>query len=98
MFAFGLGTATAAVAGLTLGFVSSFYPGVQLIWVGKAFLVVVLGGVDNLPGLFLAAMILGVIESLVGLTMPSYLVDFVAYALLIFILMVRPQGLLGRKV
>lgn len=98
MVAFGLGTATAAVAGLAIGLVSSFFPGIQIVWVSKAFLVVVLGGVDNIPGLVLAATILGIVETFVGLTAPLYLVDFVAYVLLITVLMIRPQGLLGRKV
>jgi branched-chain amino acid transport system permease protein len=91
--AFGLGTATAAVAGLALGLVSSFFPGIQIVWVSKAFLVIVLGGVDNILGLFLAALALGVAENVVGILAPSFVVDFVAYALLIGTLMVRPQGL-----
>jgi branched-chain amino acid transport system permease protein len=98
MIAFGLGTATAAVAGLAIGLVSSFFPGIQIVWVSKAFLVVVLGGVDNIPGLVLAATLLGIVETVVGLTAPLYMVDFVAYVLLIAILMIRPQGLLGRRV
>jgi branched-chain amino acid transport system permease protein len=91
--AFGIGTATAAVAGLALGLVSSFFPGIQIVWVSKAFLVIVLGGVDNILGLFLAALALGVTENVVGILAPTFVVDFVAYVLLIGTLMVRPQGL-----
>jgi branched-chain amino acid transport system permease protein len=94
--AFGLGTATAAVAGLSLGLVSSFFPGIQIVWVSKAFLVIVLGGVDNIIGLFLAALLLGVLENVVGLIAPAFVVDFVAYVLLIGTLMIRPHGLLRR--
>jgi branched-chain amino acid transport system permease protein len=94
--AFGLGTATAAVAGLSLGLVSSFFPGIQIVWVSKAFLVIVLGGVDNILGLFLAALVLGVAENVIGVIAPAFVVDFVAYVLLIGTLMVRPQGLLRR--
>jgi len=94
--AFGLGTATAAVAGLSLGLVSSFFPGIQIVWVSKAFLVIVLGGVDNILGLFLAALVLGVAENVIGVVAPAFVVDFVAYVLLIGTLMVRPQGLLRR--
>jgi branched-chain amino acid transport system permease protein len=96
MVAFGLGTGTAAVAGLALGLVASFFPGIQIVWVSKAFLVVVLGGVDNIVGLFLAALLLGVAENVIGVLAPAFVVDFVAYILLITTLMVRPQGLLGR--
>lgn len=94
--AFGLGTATAAVAGLSLGLVSSFFPGIQIVWVSKAFLVIVLGGVDNILGLFLAALVLGVAENVIGVIAPAFVVDFVAYVLLIGTLMVRPQGLLRK--
>jgi branched-chain amino acid transport system permease protein len=94
--AFGVGTATAAVAGLALGLVSSFFPGIQIVWLSKAFLVVVLGGVDNVLGLFAAALLLGVAENVIGILAPAFVVDFVAYALLIATLMIRPQGLLGR--
>jgi len=97
LVAFGLSTATAAVAGLALGLVSSFFPGIQIVWISKAFLVVVLGGVDNVLGLFLAALLLGVAENVIGIAAPAFVVDFVAYVLLIGTLMVRPQGLL-RKV
>jgi branched-chain amino acid transport system permease protein len=94
--AFGLGTATAAVAGLSLGLVSSFFPGIQIVWVSKAFLVIVLGGVDNTIGLFLAALLLGVLENVIGIVAPAFVVDFVAYVLLIGTLMIRPHGLLRR--
>jgi branched-chain amino acid transport system permease protein len=96
MAAFGLSTATAAVAGLALGLVSSFFPGIQIVWISKAFLVVVLGGVDNVLGLFLAALLLGVAENVIGIVAPAFVVDFVAYVLLIVTLMVRPQGLLRK--
>jgi branched-chain amino acid transport system permease protein len=94
--AFGLSTATAAVAGLALGLVSSFFPGIQIVWISKAFLVVILGGVDNIIGLFVAAVVLGVAENVTGIIAPAYVVDFVAYILLIGTLMVRPQGLMRR--
>jgi branched-chain amino acid transport system permease protein len=96
MLAFGLSTATAAVAGLALGLVSSFFPGIQIVWISKAFLVVVLGGVDNVLGLFLAALMLGVAENVIGIVAPAFVVDFVAYVLLIGTLMIRPQGLLRK--
>ncbi len=94
--AFGLSSATAAVAGLALGLVSSFFPGIQIVWISKAFLVVILGGVDNILGLFVAALVLGVAENVTGVIAPAFVVDFVAYILLIGTLMVRPRGLMRR--
>lgn len=98
MMAFGLATATAAVAGAGIGMVSAFFPSLGIVWVAKAFLVVVLGGVSNIAGLVIAAMGLGVLESVVGVVAPSYFADVAAYVLLIGVLMVRPQGLLGARV
>ncbi len=96
--AFGISTATAAIGGLALGLVASFSPGTQILWVSKAFLVVILGGVDNILGLFLSALLLGVAENVMGVFAPAYLVDFVAYILLILTLMLRPRGLLGGRI
>ena len=72
------------------------FPGFKIVWISKAFLVVILGGVDNILGLFVAAMVLGVAENVTGVMAPAYVVDFVAYILLIGTLMVRPRGLMRR--
>jgi len=63
----------------------------------KAFVAAVLGGIGNLPGACLGGLVLGVIESVVGgqPKFSSYR-DAVAFAVLILILLLKPEGLLGK--
>ena len=96
LIAFGIGTALAGVAGVALALVYSFYPTVHIFWIVKAFLIVVLGGVGNVRGTLVAALLLGVAESFFGTFVSFRWVDFSVYVLLLVILLVRPQGLYGR--
>ncbi len=97
-FTFALGSALAAAGGIL--FALSFGKIEPLMGVQpglKAFVAAVLGGIGNLPGACLGGLVLGVVESVVagqpGLT--SYR-DAVAFAVLILILLLKPEGLLGR--
>jgi branched-chain amino acid transport system permease protein len=96
LIAFGLGTALAGVAGVALALIYSFYPTVHFFWIVKAFLVVVLGGVGNVRGTLAAALLLGVTEALLGTLVSFAWVDVSVYALLMLVLLVRPQGLYGK--
>ncbi|MBL4725833.1 MAG: branched-chain amino acid ABC transporter permease, partial [Rhizobiaceae bacterium] len=64
----------------------------------KALAIIVLGGLGSIRGTLLAAMLLGIIESF-GTIYLGHLIDrdALAFAFLILVLMVRPQGLLGAK-
>jgi branched-chain amino acid transport system permease protein len=62
----------------------------------KAFIAAVLGGIGSIPGAILGALLLGVSEKLVEASPYSGARDGVAFAILIGVLLVRPQGLLGR--
>jgi branched-chain amino acid transport system permease protein len=64
----------------------------------KAFVAAILGGIGNIPGAVLGGMILGIIESLGAGYGSSQWKDVIAYLLLIFILIIRPTGLLGERV
>ncbi len=96
LLALGLGTAYAAVAGVALALIFSIHPTVHILWVVKAFLVAVLGGVGNKPGAFAAGLLLGLAESFLGTFVTFRWVDFSVYVLLLLILLIRPQGLYGR--
>ena len=61
----------------------------------KAFVAAVLGGIGSLPGAILGALLLGVSEKMVEAYISSGLRDGLAFAILIAVLLVRPQGLLG---
>jgi branched-chain amino acid transport system permease protein len=61
----------------------------------KAFVAAVLGGIGNLPGAALGAMLIGLIETFVAGTGLSTFRDAIAFGILILILLFRPAGLLG---
>jgi branched-chain amino acid transport system permease protein len=66
-------------------------------YLGKAFVVCVLGGLGSVPGAVLGGLVLGVVESFGAMAFgPEHAVTL-SFALLIFFLIVRPQGLIGKR-
>lgn len=96
MVAFLLGVGTTAVGGTVLGLVYAFYPALHLVWIGKLFCIVVLGGVGSISGVLSGAAVLGVAESLTATFFPAVWAELVAYALLLLTLWIRPAGLSGK--
>lgn len=107
VFTFGLGGASAGAAGVlytllfpVVNFYMGFIPGI------KAFTAAVLGGIGNVPGAFLGALILGLLESVgpnlfltgLGIPSPSQLKDAIAFIVLVLILIFRPTGILGERI
>lgn len=94
--AFGLGTAITAIAG---GFVATYYP--LQPYVGLEFIVimyagVVLGGVESIVGAFWGGLIIGLVQQMSTLVLPYQLQATAIFAVLLIVMMVRPQGLFGR--
>ena len=96
LLAFGLGSVLAAIAGVSLALIFAIQPTVHILWVVKAFLVAVLGGVGNVRGAFVAGLLLGLAESYIGTFITFRWVDFSVYVLLLLVLLFRPQGLYGK--
>lgn len=95
---FAIGAALAGVAGGLLGAMFTIEPSMGEWAVVKAFSVVIMGGMGNVPGAVLGGIMLGVAESLGAGFLPggtSYK-DGIGYAMLILVLLLRPQGLFGR--
>ncbi|BCU76122.1 branched-chain amino acid ABC transporter permease [Luteolibacter sp. LG18] len=97
-FTFGLGSALAAIAGILY---SMKAPGIEpLMGVQpglRAFIAAVLGGIGNLPGAVLGAVVLGLLETFAGgIPELSNYRDAIAFGILILILLLKPAGLLGR--
>ena len=95
---FAVGSALAGVAGGLLGAMFTIEPTMGEWAVVKAFSVVIMGGMGHVPGAVLGGIILGVAESLGAGFLPggtSYK-DGIGYAILILVLLYRPQGLFGR--
>lgn len=94
---FGVGLTIVAIAGclVTLSF-PVITPVQGQIYTNIAFLVIVLGGLGTPLGALLGGLIYGLAESLSSVFMPVALSPLVAFVILIFMVMVRPQGLLGK--
>jgi branched-subunit amino acid ABC-type transport system permease component len=93
MLAFGIGLAYGAVAGGLIALTNPLSPVIGLNYVGRAFAVVVLGGLGNPIGAVVGGLILGLAESISSLFMTYSLAPAVAFLLLILVLIFRPQGL-----
>lgn len=96
---FAIGSALAAVAGMLL---CSAYPSLTP-YTGampgiKAFVAAVFGGIGSIPGAFIGGLLLGVIENLSKAYISSEMADAIVFGVLIVVLLVRPTGLLGKKI
>jgi branched-chain amino acid transport system permease protein len=95
-FAFGLAIATTAVAGSLLIIIGPVEPSLGRVYIGRAFAVVVLGGMGSIPGMVVAALLLGVVESFVSTFAGPSWAPAVSFGVLLVTLAVRPSGLFGR--
>jgi branched-chain amino acid transport system permease protein len=94
--AFGLAIASASVAGALLIMIGPVEPSVNREYIGRVFAVTVLGGMGSLGGTLIAALILGIAESLTSTFYgPSWSLA-VSFGVLLLVLGVRPAGLFGR--
>jgi branched-chain amino acid transport system permease protein len=94
--AFGLALATASIAGALLIVIGPVEPSINREYIGRAFAIVVLGGMGSLPGTVLAAFILGLAESFVNTFANPSWAPAVAFGFLLLTLAIRPSGILGR--
>ena len=96
---FAIGSALAAIAGVLL---CSAYPSLTP-YTGsmpgiKAFVAAVFGGIGSIPGAMIGGIILGIIENLSKAYISSQLADAIVFSVLIIVLLVRPTGILGKKI
>ena len=96
---FAIGSALAAIAGVLL---CSAYPSLTP-YTGsmpgiKAFVAAVFGGIGSIPGALIGGVLLGVIGNLTKAYISSQLSDAIVFSVLIIVLLVRPTGILGKKV
>jgi branched-chain amino acid transport system permease protein len=96
---FAIGSALAAVAGVlycsaydTLTPYIGSMPGI------KAFVAAVFGGIGSIPGAFIGGILLGIIEQMAKKYISSQLADAIVFGVLIVVLLVRPTGILGKKI
>ena len=96
---FAIGSALAAVAGVllcsaypTLSPTTGSMPGI------KAFVAAVFGGIGSIPGALIGGLLLGIIETLGRAYISSQLSDVIVFGVLIVVLVVKPTGILGKKI
>ena len=87
----------AAVAGCLMGPVYSVVYHMGTTMGNKAMVAAVMGGFGTLPGAMLGGLLLGVAETLCGVYISAAYKEIVSFFILIAVLMIRPQGILGKK-
>ncbi len=96
---FAIGSALAAIAGVllcsaypTLNPYTGAMPGI------KAFVAAVFGGIGSIPGALIGGLLLGIIENLSKAYISSQMADAIVFSVLIIVLLVKPTGILGKKI
>lgn len=94
---FGLGLATAAIGGTALSLDATIYPSLHWHWIGPLMAIIVVGGLGSIPGAAIAAILLGVAQSLLQIPLGPTWAQTVFYVALFLTLMLRPQGIFGGR-
>jgi branched-chain amino acid transport system permease protein len=94
--AFGISTATCALAGTFLIIIQPVEPSIGRDYIGRIFAICVLGGMTSFPGMVVAAILIGVVESITATFYGPSWAPAVAFGFLLAVLAWRPAGLLGR--
>jgi branched-chain amino acid transport system permease protein len=96
-FTFGLGAACVAVAGCMMCLLVDVTPVLGPAYTLLAFVIVIVGGLGSMGGALLGGLLIGVSEALAGLFIAPSAKSMFSFALLILVLLFRPQGLLGKR-
>jgi len=96
-YGFGVGLATAAIGGTALSLDSTIYPSLHWHWIGPLMAIIVVGGLGSVPGAAIAAMVLGLLQSLLQIELGTTWAQTVFYVALFGTLAFRPQGFFGGR-
>jgi branched-chain amino acid transport system permease protein len=94
---FGLGSAVAAASGTLLSYVYTFGPQEGITFTISAFAVVAIGGLGNYTGAILGALVLGFAQAFTSFYAGSTIADAAPYIIFLLVMLVLPQGLLGKR-
>lgn len=96
-FAFALGGAVTAIGGVILSTYLTLDASIGVLFTMKALIIVIMGGVGDVRGAVVAALLLGLAETAVASLIDPGLTLAAAYGLFVLVLLVRPEGLFGRR-
>lgn len=96
-YGFGLGLATAAIGGTALSLDATIWPSLHWHWIGPLMAIIVVGGLGSIPGAAIAAMVLGIGQSMLQLPFGTTWAQTVFYVALFVTLIFRPQGFFGGR-
>jgi len=94
---FGIGSACVGAAGAMMALLIDTTPNIGPAFTLQAFVIVIVGGLGSMPGALLGGVLIGLSEAMSGLFFAPSAKSMFAIAILILVLLFRPQGLLGRK-
>jgi branched-chain amino acid transport system permease protein len=94
---FGVSAALAGAAGCLISPIMSVNPFVGGPLVGKAFVIAILGGLGSTMGALVGGMVLGLVETVGTVFIPSSYQELLGFSVLVLVLVFRPQGLLGKR-
>ncbi len=97
MMTFAISGALAAVAATLYAPINLVYPAMGQLVITKAFVIIILGGMGSIPGAVLGGLIIGFAESFGAYYISTDYKDIIAFALLVIILSLRPQGLFAKR-
>jgi branched-chain amino acid transport system permease protein len=95
---FGIGAACVGAAGCMLVVINDVSPAVGPSYTLLAFVIVITGGLGSLPGALLGGVLIGLTEAMAGVFFTPSAKSMFAFAILVVVLLLRPQGLLGKRV
>jgi len=94
---FGIGLACVGAAGALLVTIADVRPALASSFTLLAFIIVIVGGLGSMSGALLGGVLIGVSEALAGFFFEPSMKSMFSFALLILVLVMRPQGLMGRR-
>jgi branched-chain amino acid transport system permease protein len=93
---FGLGAACVGAAGSVMMLIIDVTPQVGPVYTLLAFVIVITGGLGSMTGALIGGVLIGATEALAGLVFAPSMKSMFSFAILVLVLLLRPQGILGR--
>jgi branched-chain amino acid transport system permease protein len=94
---FGIGAACVGAAGVMMTLIVDVTPMIGPTYTLLAFVIVITGGLGSMPGALLGGVLIGLTEAFAGLVFTPSAKSMFAFAILVLVLLLRPQGILGRR-